>query len=690
MPNRLKDESSPYLQQHADNPVDWWPWSDEALAFARQHDRPIFLSIGYAACHWCHVMAHESFEDPATADLLNRDFVPIKVDREERPDLDAVYMQAVVAMTGQGGWPLSAFLTPAGEPFFAGTYFPPERRHQLPAFREVLQAIRDAWRSDRSRMEATAQRVLDHLTRASAPDSPQTELEIGLLEHATRRLFDTYDWTHGGWGGAPKFPQVPAIELLLSLHLRFGDRLPLDMAVDCLQRMGRGGIYDQLGGGFHRYSVDAAWQVPHFEKMLYDNALLARAYLHAWQVTREDDLLQICRDTLEYLLRDMANPAGGFYSSEDADSQGEEGRFYVWSAAEVGQLLEPSGLADFALTAFGITDEGNFEGRNILHQPRPTSQLAEQLGLQPAEFAARLRQARAQLATARRARARPGRDEKVLTDWNGLLLTTLSEAARALREPAYLAAAQKLADFLLSTSAEATQLQHAWRDGQAKVPAFLKDHAALGAGLLSLYQADFDPRWYQAAMACAAHILRTFEDPAGGFYDVPATDHGLLLRPMELQDSPTPSGGALAADFLLRLAALADEPRFARAAEKAILRVQPLLREHPIAFAAWLAALDFACGPHWQLALLGSKDSPEFQQLAHTAAERLLPHLVTAGGTGASTEGPALLRGRGPISGRATAYLCRDYHCDLPTPDPAELRAQLTRLGSIEFTGHDG
>jgi hypothetical protein len=690
MPNRLKRESSPYLQQHADNPVDWWPWSDEALAFARQHDRPIFLSIGYAACHWCHVMAHESFENPATAELLNRDFVPIKVDREERPDLDAVYMQAVVAMTGQGGWPLSAFLTPAGEPFFAGTYFPPERRHQLPAFREVLQAISEAWRSDRSRLQATAERVLDHLTHASTPESGHTELEPGLLEHATRRLFDSYDWTHGGWGGAPKFPQASTIELLLALHLRLGDRLPLDMAVDCLQRMARGGIYDHLGGGFHRYSVDAGWQVPHFEKMLYDNALLARTYLRAWQVTGDDELLRVCRGTLDYLLRDMADPAGGFYSSEDADSEGEEGRFYVWSVAEIRQLLEPSGLAGFALTVFGITEEGNFEGRNILHQPLPMPQLAEQLGLEPVELGRRLREVGGRLAQARRARVRPGRDEKVLTDWNGLLLAALAEAARALRESTYLAAAQKLADFLLTASAEATQLRHAWRDGQAKVPAFLKDYAALGSGLLSLYQTDFDDRWYHAALQCATHLLATFEDAPGGFYDVPAGEHGLLVRPMELQDSPTPSGGALASDLLLRLAALADEPRFARAAEKAILRVQPVLGEHPTAFASWLAALDFASGPSWQLALLGSKDSPEFQQLAATAAEQLRPHLVVAGGSGAPAEGPALLRGREPIGGRATAYLCRDFQCDLPTTDPVELRSQLTRLGFYELTGRDG
>jgi uncharacterized protein len=690
MPNRLKTESSPYLQQHADNPVDWWPWSDEALSYARQHDRPIFLSIGYAACHWCHVMAHESFEDPGTAELLNRDFVPIKVDREERPDLDAVYMQAVVAMTGQGGWPLSAFLTPAGEPFYAGTYFPPERRHQLPAFKEVLQAVREAWRSDRSRLQATAGRVLDHLTQTSTPGSAQTELDPGLLKHAARRLFDSYDWTHGGWGVAPKFPQAPTIELLLALHLRLGERLLLDMAVDCLQRMARGGIHDQVGGGFHRYAVDTAWQVPHFEKMLYDNALLARAYLHAWQVTRDDELLQVCRGTLDYLLRDMSDPAGGFYSSEDADSEGEEGHFYVWSAPEIRHLLEPSGLASVAQAAFGVTDEGNFEGRNILHQPLPTPQLAEQLGLEPVELANRLRQVKAQLARARQARIRPGRDEKVLTDWNGLLLGALAEAGRALHESTYLAAAQKLADFLLSTPAEATQLQHAWRDGQGKVPGFLKDYAALGAGLLSLYQADFDDRWCRAAQQCAAHILDEFEDAAGGFYDVPARDHGLLLRPMELQDSPTPSGGALAADLLLRLAAITDEPRFARAAEQAILRVQPLLGEHPTAFASWLAGLDFACGPRWQLSLVGSKGSPEFQQLAATAAEHLRPHLVVAGGTGAPTEGPALLRGREPIGGRATAYLCRDYQCDLPTTDPAELRAQLAKLGSIAFTGDTG
>ncbi|MCJ7511778.1 MAG: thioredoxin domain-containing protein [Anaerolineales bacterium] len=680
MPNRLRSESSPYLQQHADNPVEWWPWSDEALAFARAHDRPIFLSIGYAACHWCHVMAHESFEDPATAWLLNQDFVPIKVDREERPDLDAIYMQAVVAMTGQGGWPLSAFLTPAGEPFFAGTYFPPEPRHNLPAFRQVLQAMAQAWRSDRSRLQATAQRVLEHLTQAPAGGEADAGLDTDLLSTASRGLFETYDWTHGGWGGAPKFPQASAIELLLRLHVRNHDRLPLDMAVDCLQRMAHGGLYDQLGGGFHRYSVDAAWQVPHFEKMLYDNALLARAYLHAWQLTGDEELLQVSRSTLDYLLREMADSVGGFYSSEDADSEGEEGRFYLWAIPEIRQLLEPSGLSDFAQAAYGTTEGGNFEGRNILHLPLAPTRLADRLGLGLTEFGVMLKQVNGVLFQARQHRRRPGRDEKVLTDWNGLLLATLADAARALQDSTYLAAAQKLAGFLLFSWEQRGRLHHAWRDGRPKVPAFLKDFAALGSGLLTLYQADFDNRWYSAALDCAEQILRTFEDPAGGFYDVPADEHGLLFRPMELQDSPSPSGGALAASLLLQLATLADDQRLERAAERAIARMQPLGRQHPGAFAAWLAALDYACGPRWQLALLGRTGFPDLQALMATAAAGFHPRLLTAGAPQYRPEGPALLLNRGPINGQAAAYLCQDYHCDLPTTDPAELRAQLQKV----------
>ena len=678
MPNRLTTETSPYLRQHAENPVDWWPWTEEALRFAREQDRPIFLSIGYAACHWCHVMAHESFEDPAVAQRLNRDFVPIKVDREERPDLDAIYMQAAVAMTGQGGWPLSVFLTPAGVPFFAGTYFPPERRHRLPAFGEVLAAIAEAWRSDRSRLQATAQQVLEHLARPAAPASGQVEIDPTLLTAAAHKMFESYDWAHGGWGGAPKFPPSPAVDLLLALHLRLGDRLPVDMAVDCLKRMARGGIHDQLGGGFHRYAVDAAWQIPHFEKMLYDNALLARAYLHAWHVTGDDELLGVCREALDYLLRDLAHPAGGFFSSEDADSEGVEGRYYVWNAAEVRDALQPSGLADLGMRAFGITEAGNFEGHNVLRQPAPPSEIAESLGIGVQEFADRRSRARRLLLDARGGRLRPGRDEKVLTDWNGLLLISLAEAARALRDPAYLAAAQRLAGFLLSASVEATRLQHTWRDGHGSVAAFLKDYAALGEGLLALYQTDFDNRWYMAARTCAEAILKRFEDPAGGFFDVPAGAPELLIRPMELQDSPSPSGGALATQLLLHLTALGDEARFARAAERAILRIQPQLRAYPGAFASWLTALDAASGPHWQLALLGRTDSPEFQELALVSGERWLPHLVTAGGLPGVPEAPVLLRDRAPIGGRPTAYLCRDFRCDLPTGDPDTLREQLT------------
>jgi hypothetical protein len=680
MPNRLSAESSPYLLQHAANPVDWWPWSDEALAFARQTDRPIFLSIGYAACHWCHVMAHESFEDPSIAELLNREFVPIKVDREERPDLDAIYMQAVVAMSGQGGWPLSAFLTPAGEPFFAGTYFPPARRHQLPAFREVLEAIRVAWQTDRDRLQTTARRVLEHVGQAAAPESGESRLNPDLLRLATRRLFDSYDWTHGGWGGAPKFPQAPALDLLLNLHLRFGERLPLDMAIDCLRHMAHGGIYDQLGGGFHRYAVDAAWQVPHFEKMLYDNALLARTYLHAYQLTRDEELLRTGRGTLDYLLRDMADPYGGFYSSEDADSEGEEGRFYLWSAREIRDVLKPSGLAEIAEAAFGVTEAGNFEGRNILHLPFSATELANRLGLDPAALAPHLRESVQLLVEKRSLRVRPTRDEKVLTDWNGLLLSALADAARALGEPIYLSAAQKLADFLLSISAEGEQLQHSWREGQAKVPAFLKDFAALGSGLLTLYQADFDDRWFVAAARCADFILDHFEDSAGGFFDVRAGGHGLPFRPMDLQDSPTPSAGALATDLLLRLSALTGEPRYERSAERAILRIQPLVEAHPTAFASWSAALDFACGPRGQLALLGQRDSLDFRRLVDVAAEQFRPELVTAGGAGDAEHGPALLRGRAAQGGRAMAYLCRSFRCELPTNDPFILRAQLEGL----------
>ncbi len=660
--------------------MDWWPWCDEALALARQSDRPIFLSIGYAACHWCHVMAHESFEDPVTAAALNQDFVSIKVDREERPELDAIYMDAVVAMTGQGGWPLSAFLTPAGEPFFAGTYFPPERRHNLPAFRELLQAIADAWRTDRTRLLDSAQRVVEHL-RASVPTADMAaDGDPELLHDVPHALFRGYDWTHGGWGGAPKFPQASTAELLLALHRRSGDRLVLDMAVDSLHHMARGGIYDQLGGGFHRYAVDARWLVPHFEKMLYDNALLARAYLHAWQVTADAALLRACQGTLDYLLRDMAHPDGGFFSSEDADSEGEEGTFYLWTQAAFRQALGATDLAELAEAVYGVTAAGSFEGRNILHLPTPPTAHADRFGLTPDQLEARLELARTALFEARTRRVRPNRDEKILTDWNGLLLATLAEAAQALGNPRYLAAAQRLAEFLLSSLSPAGNLLHAWRDGQAHIPAFLKDRAALGIGLLCLYQADFDSRWYSAAMEQAERVLSGFEDPSGGFFDVSSDHERLLFRPMGLQDMPTPSGGALATALLLFLAEYAGEQRFEQAAQRAWRRVQSSASRQPAAFACWLLAQDFALGPRWQLALLGTPSAPDFIQLAEVAARGFHPRLVVAGAPQPLPEGPSILEGRGPIAGRAAAYLCRDFTCDLPTTDPAVLADQLQRI----------
>jgi uncharacterized protein YyaL (SSP411 family) len=672
--NRLSTETSPYLLQHAENPVDWWPWSDQALAEARSSDRPIFLSIGYSACHWCHVMAHESFEDPATARLLNTHFVCIKVDREERPDIDAVYMDAAVALTGQGGWPLSVFLTPEAKPFYAGTYFPRQRRSNLPAFGDVLGAIAEAWNTDRQRLQDSSDQLTRHLLRVSPRTPDPAPLEHAILDRAAETLFGGYDWKHGGWGSAPKFPQAQAIEWLLRRHHRTQDKLALEMATDALRRMARGGICDQVGGGFHRYAVDERWLVPHFEKMLYDNALLARAYLHAWQVTGDAELQETCRATLEYLLRDMAHPSGGFFSAEDADSEGEEGRFYLWTPEQVAEVLPDSDDQRLASRALGILPGGNFEGRSIpnrldgeLLQPPLTDETEWQ----------RLSAIRQRLLEARARRTRPARDEKILTDWNGLLLAALAEAAAALQAPDLLEAAQRQASFVLENMVVGGQLQHVWASGESRVPAFLKDHAALAAGLLALYQTDFDGRWLSAAAQLAESILDGFTDPGGGFFDVASTHEALFIRPKEDQDSPVPSGGALATVVLFQLASLTGDPRFEREALSALRSVIPLAGQHPLAFAAWLTAFDLALGPNWQLALVGNPANSDFQALHEEAKRPFYPRLVVCGGLAPP---PSLLEGRTPVEGRATAYLCKDFTCNLPTNDAETLREQLASV----------
>jgi len=546
MPNRLARQSSPYLLQHADNPVDWYPWGPEALERARELDRPILLSIGYSSCHWCHVMERESFVDPAVADVMNRSFVSVKVDREERPDIDQVYMRAVQAMTGQGGWPLTVFLTPTGEPFYGGTYFPPAPRQGMPSFRQVLDATARAWDEQPEGVRKGAAQLLSALRRAQeaagAGDGAAVPGEE-LLDVAVRLMARQYDPTWGGFGGAPKFPQPVTLEVLLRQHARTGEPEPLDMALHTLRRMASGGIRDHLGGGFHRYAVDARWLVPHFEKMLYDNALLARVYLDAYRLTGAADLREVAEHTLDYVLADLRDPRGGFYAARDADSEGEEGRYYLWTAGQVLAALPDEEARPF-MRCYDVTPGGNFEGRNILWLPHDLETVARAGGIGVDDLRRVLTRARDTLLALRMERVPPRRDEKVLVGWNGMALRALAEAGGTLGRADYVDAAAVGADFVLTEARRDGTLHHTWKDGKAGVPAFLEDHAALGNALLSLHEATLDRRWLDEARWCCEETLRQFwEEGAGLFHDSSARDgERLFMRPRDPMDNATPSG----------------------------------------------------------------------------------------------------------------------------------------------------
>ncbi len=653
MPNALAQETSPYLRQHQDNPVDWLPWGETALARARELDRPLLVSIGYSACHWCHVMEHESFEDPSVAAAMNASFVCVKIDREERPDLDAIYMEAVQTLTGQGGWPLNVFLTPDQEPFWGGTYFPPVPRHGLPSWSQVLEALATAWRERRADVDETATRLAGRLVGAAALQAAPAPFDAAALEEAVAGLRRGYDARHGGFGGAPKFPPASTIEFLL----RRGET---EMSLGTLRAMAAGGIHDQVGGGFSRYAVDATWTVPHFEKMLYDNALLARAYLHGWLRSGDELLLRTCRETLDFLLRELQAPDGGFHAALDADSEGVEGRFYVWSAAELREVLGE--LADPAIAYFGVTESGNFDGANVLeaHGPEPADRV-------------RIRE----LLLARRAgRVRPGLDDKRLTAWNALAIAALADAGAVLDDDRYLAAAVAAADFVLRELRDPDgRLLRSYNHGRAKLAAYLEDHAYLLEALLTLYEATFDERYFREARSLADTILDRFADPdRGGFFSTASDHERLIARRKDLDDAPIPSGSSSAAFGLLRLAALTAEPAYAEAAAGALRLVHPLAPRHPQAFGHLLQALDFSCGPVREVALVGAELDP----LARVVRTSLRPHLVLAGARG-STEGTAvpLLERRGPVDGQAAAYVCEGFACRAPVTAPAELAALL-------------
>jgi uncharacterized protein YyaL (SSP411 family) len=655
MANRLASETSPYLLQHKDNPVDWHPWGPEALELARELDCPILLSVGYSACHWCHVMERESFEDVATATYMNDHFVSVKVDREERPDIDALYMEAVQAISGQGGWPMTVFLDPDGVPFYGGTYFPPDDSRGMPSFRMVMEAVIDAYENRRGELQAQAPRTRERLAAIGAIEPSGERPDARLLELSLAGLRERADGLHGGFGGAPKFPPASALELLLAR----GETDHVELTLDAMMA---GGIYDQLGGGFARYSVDGRWLVPHFEKMLYDNALLASAYLHGWQALEHDRYRRVCEETLDWMLREMRGPEGGFFSALDADSEGEEGLFYVWTPDQIRSVLGSE--AGEAIEFYGVTDAGNFEGRNVLH-------LA---GGAAAERSAQLLEARRALFEARSARVRPGLDDKRLASWNALAIGALAEAGAALGRPEYLDAARSCAEFVLGTMRDPDgRLLRTYRDGEARLNAYLEDHAFLLEALLTLYEASFEQRWYEEARALADTMIARFGDAdRGGFFSTSDDHEALIARRKEIGDHPIPSGNSAAALGLLRLAALSGERAYEARAAGVLGLFAKVAPRQPDAFAHLLRALDFQLASVREVALIGE----DVGSMAATIRSSHHPHLVLAGGP-EGTDVPELLRDRPAIDGAPTAYVCENFSCQAPVTDPRELAGMI-------------
>ena len=691
--NRLAGASSPYLRQHATNPVHWYPWGEEALDRARERGCPILLSIGYSACHWCHVMERESFDDPETARLMNREFVSVKVDREERPDIDTVYMRAVQALTGHGGWPLTVFLTPEGEPFFGGTYYPPERRHGMPAFREVLAGAAEAWKRRRGDVLGAAARIRGFLvaSNVSADGKPPPEggsPDPGLPARASRRLLAAVDPVHGGIGRAPKFPQPEVLGFLLDRRALAGEEDALAAALLTLRAMARGGIRDQLGGGFHRYAVDERWLVPHFEKMLYDNALLAQVYLRAFQLTGEDWLEEVCRGILDDLLDDFRSPEGGFYTARDADSEGEEGRFYIWTPGEIAALL-PEAEARLFSRCYDVSEEGNFEGRNILHLPHDLAGIARSEGIAPDRLEARLRASRAVLKRARSGREAPFRDEKILASWNALAIRAFAEAGAALGEESYVRTAEGGAAWLLAGLSAEGGLRHQISGGKAEVPGFLDDVAGLGNALLSVHEATLGGRWLAAAVHLDLEVEARFrEGETGLLHDTPSDGEALLIRPRDVTDNPVPSGTALAAELRMRLGRLLGDPRRIRAAEAIVAREARAMEAAPSAFGRLLSVAGRLAAPPVEIAVVGRRGDPAGGALLREAHRPFLPtRVITGGDPGHPEDDPAgpvpdtpLLEGRRPVDGRPAAFVCVNFACGLPATDPGTLREQLDRM----------
>jgi uncharacterized protein YyaL (SSP411 family) len=669
--NRLARETSPYLRQHACNPVDWYPWGDEALRRTKELNRPIFLSIGYSACHWCHVMEHESFEDPEVADLLNRHFVSIKVDREERPDLDQIYMTAVQMLTGQGGWPMSMFLTPELEPFYGGTYFPPDDRYGRPSFKRLLLHIIDVWQNRRADVETQAKQLADGVRQMMFLEPGTGPLDASHLRKSSAQLQRRFDPTFGGFGDAPKFPHPIELRLLLRLWKRFDDADALNMATRTLDKMAQGGIYDHLGGGFHRYSTDQRWLVPHFEKMLYDNALLAVAYLEGFQATASPRYREVVCETLDYVLREMTSPEGPFFSTQDADSEGEEGRFFVWSLDEVENLLGRE-RADLFCKVYDVTREGNWEGHNILHRGRSDEQEARMQGIPEPELRRRLDEAKRLLFDARSKRVWPGRDEKVLTSWNGLMIAALARAGSVLDVPRYTVAAVRAAEFIWGNMRTTEgRLRRTYSAGtEPRLNAYLEDYAFLLDAFVSLYEATFDVRWIERALELTRRMSEQFWDAEGGGYFYTGRDHeALIARTKDPHDSSIPSGNSVAATSLLRLHALTGNAELLKQAERTMRLFHGLMTQAPMAVGQMVVALDFYLGPVQEYAVVGDPADEEVRRVLRAIRSGFRPHHVLAlkqAGATAEVENVVPLLADREGKGRVTLYVCENFTCQVP------------------------
>jgi hypothetical protein len=669
MSNRLAQEMSPYLLQHAENPVDWYPWGNEAIQLSKEKDQPIFLSVGYSACHWCHVMEHESFEDEAIASIMNANFVCIKVDREERPDLDQIYMNAVQLMTGRGGWPMSVFLTPELRPFHSGTYWPPQPRMGMPGFGQILEALAEAWRERREQAVTTSHQVTEHLQQIGQSTATGEELTTEQLVAAARQLEQSFDFTCGGFGTAPKFPHPMDLRLLLRVWQRTEKQALLEMVCLNLDKMAQGGIYDHLGGGFARYSVDERWLVPHFEKMLYDNALLTMAYVDAYLVTQQPSYAQVIRETCDYVLTEMTDPQGGFYSTEDADSEGEEGKFYVWTVEEINNVLGDELGARFG-RVYDVTPEGNFEGKNILNLRQTVAQAAKLHSWDPLQTEQQFAEARTELLNVRNQRVRPGKDDKVLTSWNGLMIEAMARAAVLLDEPRYRTAAQNAARFVLEhLRREDGRLLHSWRHGAARFDGYLDDYAYLILALDSLYEADFDENWIDEAVTLGEVLLRHFADDRGGGFFFTADDHEeLIARNKDVHDSSVPSGNGAAATALARLGTRCGRSDFIAAAQQTLSAAHEVMSQSSIAAGQlWLAA-DFLLGPTREIVLVSEQTRPDSTEVVTALRQRFLPRVVVASRTAEhvrSAHLDPLFEGK-PTESDPVAYVCEQFACQEP------------------------